>query len=233
MPIALHMGWRQVLFANWPFDPSVIAPRIPGALGLDTHDDVAWVSIVAVRNQDVRSRYVPRSMGVTVPGVNVRTYVTNDERKGVFFFSLEAQGVLTVLGARFTHGLPYRYARVDLVEEDGHVEVSSRRRHPGARPARFAASYEPTGDRFHPKPGSLPEFLVERYRTFTETDEDTLGHTDVQHKPWPLYDAIVDIKENTLLDAVGLPEPDGDPFFLTSPGLDAIVTKRRRLEAKE
>lgn len=230
--LALHMGWRDVLFASWPIEPERLLPRIPDALSLDTHEGQAWVSIVAVNNVDVRSRYIPHRLGFTVPAVNLRTYVRHEEKPGVFFFSLDAQSLITVLGARVMHHLPYRYARVTFTQEDDGVHVETERRHPGARPARFTASYEPAGERFHPQPGTLPHFLVERYRTYTETDANTLASTNVQHKPWPLHDAHVTIEENTLLRAEGLAQLDGDPVFLTSPGLDAIVTKRTQREAQ-
>lgn len=230
--IALHMGWRDVLFANWPIEPEQLLPRIPDALALDTHEGQAWVSIVAVNNVDVRSRYVPHRLGTTVPGVNLRTYVKHEEKPGVYFFSLDAQSLITVLGARIMHHLPYRYAHVTFTQQDDGVHVESERRHPGARPARFVATYEPAGERFHPQLGTLPHFLAERYRTYTQADANTLASTRVQHNPWPLHDARVTITENTLLRAEGLAQPEGDPFFLASPGLDAIVTKRTKLETE-
>ncbi len=230
MPIALHLAWRHVLFANWPIDPNRLAPHIPNALTLDTYEGQAWVSIVALNNVDVRSRYVPSFLGITAPGVNLRTYVTSNERDGVFFFSLDADSVLTVLGARILHRLPYYHADVTITEHEDMVHFDSQRRHPGARSARFKAGYEPLGDRFRAKPGSLHAFLFERYRTFTQTPKGTLRYTEVQHKPWPLLEANVKIKENTLLEAAGIPQPRDQAHHLCSPGLDAIVPRMKRTD---
>jgi uncharacterized protein YqjF (DUF2071 family) len=40
--------------------------------------------------------------------------VSHDGHSGVYFFSLDAQGILAVVGARLFHHLPYYYARCSL-----------------------------------------------------------------------------------------------------------------------
>jgi uncharacterized protein YqjF (DUF2071 family) len=91
----------------------------------------------------------------------------------VYFFSLDAQGVLGVTGARLFHRLPYYYARIDpdvvgpAADAPGErIRFRSRRRHPGARPAGDEATDEPTGPVERPEPGSFEEFLAERYRYY-------------------------------------------------------------------
>jgi translation initiation factor 2B subunit (eIF-2B alpha/beta/delta family) len=48
MIISLHMGWRQVLFANWPVDPDVMDTHLPDGLEPDTYDGSAWLSVRAL-----------------------------------------------------------------------------------------------------------------------------------------------------------------------------------------
>ncbi len=232
MVVPLRMGWRRVLFANWPLDPELVEPHLPDELTLDTHDGSAWVSIVAFESTDARPRPVPRRLGVTVRGVNVRTYVRRGDRNGLYFLSLDAQGMVPVLGARLTHQLPYYYARISFDKRDGETRVDSRRRHPGAKPARFTATYEPTQSMFKAKPRSLEDFLTERYRNYTEAMDGTLRRTRVLHDPWPLQAAVVDIQENTLLEASGLPTPEDEPLVLYSPGVDATSTRSEQAETE-
>ena len=47
--------------------------------------------------------------------MNVRTYVRGSRReRGVWFFSLEANGLAAVLGTRVSYGLPYRCAEMRI-----------------------------------------------------------------------------------------------------------------------
>lgn len=228
MVVSLHMGWRHVLFANWPVDPGIVAPAIPDALTLDTYDGRAWLSAVPFTNVDVRPSALPLETGLPLPELNLRTYVTYDGTPGVYFFSLDAAGLLAVLGARLFHRLPYYYATIDLAESDGRVRFSSRRRHPGSRPVRFEATYGPLGRRFRAEPDTLAQFLAERYRYYTEAPDGTVRHAEIRHDPWPLYDAAVDIEENTLFRANGFDVPDSEPVHFYSPGVDTIASESRR-----
>ena len=106
MVTALHMGWRHVLFANWPIDPEILDAHLPSALSVDTYDGDAWLSVVPFTNVDVRPTWVPEGWGFPLPELNLRTYVTHDGHNGVYFFSLDSQGIFGVVGARLFHHLP-------------------------------------------------------------------------------------------------------------------------------
>ena len=154
--------------------------------------------------------------------------MTCDGERGVYFFSLDADGVLDVLAARTFHYLPYFYADIDISAGDGRVRFASRRRHPGDRPARYRATYWPTGDPFTPEEGSLAAFLVERYGFFTQGTDGAVRYTPVEHEPWTLYPADADVAENTLFAADGFAHPGGDPVLFYSPGLDVVASPNER-----
>jgi uncharacterized protein YqjF (DUF2071 family) len=248
--LELHMGWRHLLFANWPVAPEVVEPRIPDALAVDTFDGRAWLSVVPYVNVDVRPRRLPAGVGVRLPELNLRTYVRpdgdsarpsensegSDRTPGVYFFSLDADGLpgiglASVLGARLLHALPYYYADIDCsVGADGSVRFESRRRHPGARPVRFRATYGPTGEAFRPDPDSLAEFLTERYRFYTEAPSGGIRYADIRHERWSLREATAEIEENTLFRANGFANPGSDPICYYSSGLDILASPNRELE---
>ncbi|GAB2860547.1 hypothetical protein GCM10027074_29730 [Streptomyces deserti] len=46
-----------------------------------------------------------------------------------------------------------------------------------------------------------------------------LWETPVEHEPWPLADATVDVLEETLTTAAGLPAPLTEPVVHFSPGV--------------
>ncbi|NHN58390.1 DUF2071 domain-containing protein [Halorussus sp. JP-T4] len=235
------MGWRDVLFANWSVDPATVEPRIPDALEVDTHDGRAYLSVVPFVNVDLRPRLLPRGLGFRLPELNLRTYVRpdpsrfDDRTPGVYFFNLDADGLpgvgpAAVLGARLLHALPYYWADIDCTDSGDAVRFESRRRHPGARPVHFSATYGPTGGPFRSESGSLAEFLTERYRFYTEAQSGAIRYADVDHPRWPLAEAEMDVRENTLFRADGFARPEGDPVCYYSPGVDVTTSPSRRLD---
>ncbi|MFB6119553.1 MAG: YqjF family protein [Halobacteriaceae archaeon] len=221
------MGWRHLLFANWPVAPETLAPHLPPDLDPDLHDGDAWLSVVPYTNVAVRPRGLPAAAGVRLPELNLRTYVTHGDDAGVYFLSLDADGVLSVALARLLHGLPYYNADAALDASGDAVAFESRRRHPGARAAQFAAAYGRDGPEIDHEPGDVAHFLTERYRLFTETTDGSIHEVPVDHPRWSLYPAHVELASNTLFGANGLDAPAGDPLCYYSPGVD-VVAKRGR-----
>lgn len=223
MVVFLHMGWRDALFANWPIAPELVRPTIPDGLTLDTYDGAAWLSVVPFTNVDVRPQAMPAGTGLPLPELNLRTYVRYDDTPSIYFYSLDAQGLMAVLGARLTHHLPYYYARIDHDTDGDRITFRSRRLHPGDRPVRFTASYEPTGNEFYAEPGTLHRFLTARHRLYTEAPSGELRYTEAYHAAWPLTDVEVEIDAASLLRANGFDVPDADPICFYSPGVETVA----------
>jgi uncharacterized protein YqjF (DUF2071 family) len=229
----LSMTWRDVLFAHWPVDPARVQRRLPPSLDVDTYEGQAFLGVVAFENRDVRPRGSP--VGLSFPELNLRTYVTDGEGDGVYFFTLDADDPLGVGVARSFFQLPYRSASMD-VQRDGD-EVSFRsRRHQTGHAARFEATYGPDGTPFSADEGSLEAFLTERYRFYTASDATDPGqprgrvfYGDVEHDPWSLQRAWADVEENELFDACGFAAPNGQPHLLYASRLDVDADRIRRL----
>ena len=229
MVVPLEMGWRHLLFQNWPVDRALMDAYLPDGLDPDTFDGSAWLSVIPFTNVDVRPKGLPARLGIRLPELNVRTYVERDGVPSVYFFSLDAQGIASVLGARVFQHLPYYYARISLEWIDGRVQFQSRRLHPGERPAHYEASYGPTGEPFAAPDDPFGAFLVERYRFYTQAPDGSIRYTDVEHEPWTLYPARAEIETNTLLKSHGFAEPAAEPVYYYSPGLDVSASTSKRL----
>jgi uncharacterized protein YqjF (DUF2071 family) len=67
--------------------------------------------------------------------LNVRTYVTIDDRPGVWFFSLDASNPVAVRAARLAFHLPYFQARMLTARKNDWVYYKSLRTHHSAPPA--------------------------------------------------------------------------------------------------
>lgn len=219
----IQMQWRHLLFVSWAMEPGDLKARLPQGLELDLHEGQAWVSLVAFENRGVRLRGAPRFMGVDLPELNLRTYVKKDGVPGVWFLSLDADGMISVLGARFAFALPYHRARITLEEHDGGFRFESERRDPGAAPASFSATYRPVGDEEVPRPGSLDHFLLERYRLYAKTPFG-LGRVEVRHEPWGVQRVEAQVTRDSVFEAARLPRPTGEPVYHYGAGREVFAS---------
>ena len=225
-PWVMTQQWHDLLFAHWPISVEEMHRAVPEQLPLDTFDGQAWLGVVPFRMAGVRPRLVPPVPGLsTFPELNVRTYVTLNERPGVYFFSLEAANAFAVSVARRFFRLPYFKAAMSLQYSDGGwIDYHSQRTHKGAPPAIFEGRYRPTGDVYLSQPGTLENWLTERYALYT-TDKD--GHpygADIHHVQWPLQSAEANIKINSMPAAHDLSLPAFvEPLLHFARRLDVIV----------
>jgi len=204
-PWLMTQTWHDLLFAHWPIDAAQLAGRIPAPLEIDTFDGAAWLGIVPFRMTNVAPRAVPAMPWVSAfPELNVRTYVRAGDRPGVYFFSLDAGNPLAVGIARTLFNLPYHTASMQVTVEDGAVSYRSERRGDHGVDALLTASYEPDGDIFQAKPGSLEYFLTERYCLYTIGDDGGARRLDIHHPPWALQTATATFQSNTMAEANGL-----------------------------
>ncbi|WP_348608164.1 YqjF family protein [Halobaculum rarum] len=223
----LSMRWRDALFAHWRVDPATVEARLPESLSVATYEGDAYLGVVPFEMTDIRPRGVP--VGLSFPELNLRTYVTDGDTKGVYFFNLDAADPIGVAVARTLFRLPYYRAAMDVTRDDDRVTVTSHRTHPGAPEARFDATYGPDGETRTPEPGSLEAFLVENYRFYTE-GRGRVYYGDIAHEPWPLTDADAEIRTNTLFEANGFEAPAGEPICHYSPGTEVTADRIRRLD---
>lgn len=214
----LAMRWRDVLFAHWRVDPDVVAESLPPGLSVATYDGSAWLGVVTMDMEDIRPRGSP--VGRQFGEVNVRTYVEGpDGGEGVYFYSLDAADRASVAVARLAYDLPYYAARIETERSDDAIRVRSRRVHGGAPTANLDWTYRPTGETTEPDPGSLEAFLVERYAFYLGADPVRRGQ--IAHPPWPLREATLDRRRESLVAAAGFEPRAGDPDHVRySPGTD-------------
>lgn len=188
--------WGNVLFAHWPVRPAGLAALLPQGLRLDLYSGHAWIGLVAFR-----IRLWPRAMPWAArefAEVNLRTYVTDGNRPGVWFFSLDASSRFAVRAARLLLNLPYNEAATQVrADAAGAVECTSARRADGAS---VAGRLQPAGAAGVAAAGSLEQFLTERYCLYGAHRALGLYRLDIHHRPWVLQAACGAFEVNTLLD---------------------------------
>ena len=231
-PWVLRMRWHDLLFMHWPMPAEVLRPLIPPVLHLDTFDGSAWLGVVPFRMEDVRPRFLPGLPWLSsFPEMNLRTYVSHNGKPGIWFFSLDAHNPIAVRLARATFGLPYFDARMSCRTAGDEVRYRSVRTHRDAPPARFAASYRPTGETFDSQPGSLENFLTERYCLYSAGvgGQGRVRRGDIHHRLWPLQRAEVEVEEQEMTAQIGVELPETEPVLHYASRLDVAAWPPKRI----
>lgn len=215
-----RQSWHDLLFAHWPVPAADLRRLVPPELTIQEFDGTSWVGVVPFRMSGVMRRPLPNLPYVSAfPELNLRLYVENDGKPGVWFISLDAANALAVWAARRYFHLPYWRARMSLTRNGEGVRFRSARR--GGGPA-FAAEYRPVGDSFNAAAGTLEAFLVERYCLYAKTRDGRLLRGEVHHPAWPLHRAQGTVEAAALLRAGGV-SVSGEPLLHFSPGVHVVV----------
>lgn len=228
----LRMRWRDLLFMHWPVPEEILRPLIPPALKLDTFNGSAWLGVVPFRMESIRPRFLPAVPWLSsFPELNLRTYVTHEDRSGLWFFSLDAHNPVAVRLARATFGLPYFDAKMSCGVRRDAVHYRSVRTHKGALPARFVASYRPVGEQFGSRTGTLESFLTERYCLYSAgvNGERHVRRGDIHHQLWPLQRAEVEVEELELTSQIGVTLPETEPLLHYARRLDVVAWAPERI----
>jgi hypothetical protein len=221
--------WHDLLFAHWPVEPDVLRPLLPSGLTIDTFGGQAWVGIVAFRLSGIRLRGLPPFPPVAAFNeINVRTYVAPHGSPGVYFLSMDADNTLAMAIARPWFRLPYTHSVIEMEVRGGCASFVGRRVQPDMPVARFAAEYGPCSDVYEARPGSIDRWLTERYSYFTAGRRGRLYRCDIHHPQWPLQHAWARIDENTMLDTLGIKQPEGDGLLHYARHMRALIWPLRR-----
>lgn len=228
-PWIMTQVWHELLFAHWPAAFQMLRPLIPSVLPLDTFEGECWVGIVPFHMTQVRPRGFPSIPKVSqFPELNVRTYVTVNDRPGVYFFSLDAGNPLAVALARALFHLPYYNADMSSQRIGDTIQYRSRRTHHGIAPAEFVASYRPIAPVSYAERRSLEFWLTERYYLYT-TYHGSIYRGDIHHRLWPLQAAELTQTCNTMAQAHNIVLPDIPPLLHYSQRQEVLVWPLQRI----
>ena len=224
------MSWHDLLFMHWPIPEEALRSLIPPALHLDTFDGSAWLGITPFRMSGTRPRSLPSVPPLSnFPELNVRTYVTANDKPGIWFFSLDARSPIAVRLARATFSLPYFDAEMSCHLVGDEVRYRSVRTHRGAKEARFAGRYRPVGGPFNSRPGTLEHFLTERYCLYSASKRGNVYRGDIHHHPWLLRRAELEMESLAMTEQIGVELPEMAPLLHFSKRLDVLAWPPRRI----
>jgi uncharacterized protein len=222
-PWLMGQSWLDLLFAHWRVDAKRLRAVLPPGIEPDLIDGSAWIGVTPFEVRALRMRLtLPAPLLSAFAELNVRTYVTVEDKPGIWFLSLDAASRIAVSAARRAYRFPYFHADMSVRRRGGAVEYRSERNASSGPSARFAADYSLEGDAFNAAPGSRDWDLIERYCAYALDDEQRVLRAQIHHRPWTLHRARAELLENTMLEPFGI-ELEGEPLLHFAPRQDVVI----------
>lgn len=224
----MHHRWERLLFLHWRIPPARIQATLPAGLTVDTFAGEAYLGIVPFFMRRVRlvgTPHLPWFSGFQE--LNVRTYVFDAHGvPGVWFYSLDCNRLLAVLGARALTGLRYFHAQMSATAGE-FIEYDCRRRNTTRR-ARYR--YRGLGAAREAEPLSLEAFLLERYYLFA-TRGRSLIRAQVAHERYRFREAEVTESSTVPAELDGfreLSEPPAHQCYVDGFDVQIFATEKVR-----
>jgi uncharacterized protein YqjF (DUF2071 family) len=197
--------WEGVLMIHFAVNAGTLQRDVP--FQLDLRDGQAFVTLVAFTMRDLRpalggslTSWLFRPIA-THDFLNVRTYVRVGDEVGIHFLAEWVSNRLAVKLGPGTFSLPYRHGRIEY-QNDWQVGALHGRVADFKTDAAFEYRAELAFDvPFVPcEPGSLDEWLMERYTAFNAAG-GRKRFFRVWHEPWAQSQTDVVITDTSLLEA--------------------------------
>jgi uncharacterized protein YqjF (DUF2071 family) len=215
-----YQEWNRALFLHWAVPYELLRKCVPSNLNLDTYDGECYISLVAFTMEKIRPKYLP-SVGYVsdFDEINVRTYIDNDNKKGVYFLNIEAGKTISAFIAKAISELPYEKANINRSEKSYYSNNIKK----GFRLNCEFEIKETVVDKTE-----LDKWLTERYCLYLDQDND-LYRYDIHHKEWELKKVV--IKSLSVDYKIGEIDLNNRKPDLThySEGIKVIAWKREKL----
>ncbi|MBI1826130.1 MAG: DUF2071 domain-containing protein [Planctomycetes bacterium] len=221
-PWTMRHSWHDLTFLHWPVSVATLRPLIPQPLTIDTFDGDAWIGVVPF-SMDFRVRNMPKIPWLgAFSEINVRTYVRLNDKPGVWFLSLDCSSRIVTTVARTWYGLPYFNANTRVEIAKGPIRYLNDRCN-GHGIARFDALVLPGGRPSRSKPDTLAHWLTERYCLYATRRSSSIIRADIQHAPWNLQEADMEVHSNTMTEPLGIKLSATQPIAHFARRMDVLV----------
>jgi uncharacterized protein len=198
-----YATWDRAVFIHYEIDPHELQSCVPYTL--DCYHERGFVSLVAFTMREMRPRFGGRIGELLLRPIathdflNVRTYVRHKGEPAIYFMREWLSSRMAAWLGPWSFGLPYQFGKIEYEHEDadqrrGKVEANAGSFH-------FCATLE-ANDPGICTPGSLDEFLLERYTAFTQFRKRRRFFR-IWHEPWQQIPAKIQIATDNLIHSAG------------------------------
>lgn len=172
-----YQEWNKALFLHWIVPFELLRKSVPSGLNLDTNEGNCYISLVAFTMEKIRPKFLPSVRCISdFDEINVRTYIDNDGKKGVYFLNIEAGKAISAFIAKAISGLPYEKAKIKRTEKSYHSNNLNKDFYLNAEFEIKEKLVEKT---------ELDKWLTERYCLYLVRNKEYYRY-DIHHKEWEL-----------------------------------------------
>ncbi|MGM7682306.1 YqjF family protein [Cytobacillus sp. Hm23] len=178
--------WEDLIFAHWPVCKRSLEKVIPYPLKLDCYEHQAWISIVFLSMSGMYVNGIPfLSLFKPFQQINVRTYVSYQGIRGVFFLKIHASNFFASRLAAFFYHLPYTYSIITTDNDQNRYSYMCSQKQRQFSPF-LHAHFTIDDEEFTPHNEDFVSFLVNRYCLFIVNKHNNVYRGDLLHEPWLL-----------------------------------------------
>jgi uncharacterized protein YqjF (DUF2071 family) len=132
--------------------------------------------------QKIRPKYLPAIKFISdFHEVNLRTYIDNGNKKGVYFLNIEAEKHLSVFVARRLSGLPYEKSIINRSDKTYNSKNAIKN---------FVLDIEFEAKEKLLNKSGLDKWLTERYCLYLKVNEKIFRY-HIHHKEWELKNVVI------------------------------------------
>src|SRR6185312_10576621 len=187
-----YQEWNNALFLHWTIPFGILRKCVPDNFNIDTFNGKCYVSLVAFSMQKIRPRYLPSISFISdFDEINLRTYIDNDNKKGVYFLNIESEKLLSTFIAKSLSGLPYQKSKIKRTEKKYTSTNNSKGFHLDTE---FEIKQELE------RKTELDKWLTERYCLYLDKNNEFIRY-DIHHKEWKIKN--IDIRQLNLNYKIG------------------------------
>lgn len=215
-----YQEWNRALFLHWKVPFELLRTCVPAEFTLDSFEGNYYISLVAFTMEKIRPRYLPAVGFISnFDEINVRTYIENDGKKGVYFLSIEAGNALSAFIAKTLSGLPYEKSNTNRRNNIYESTNPKRGFHLHANYA-LHESIESKNE--------LDKWLTERYCLYLDQGKKRFRF-EIHHKEWDLKKATLNSLQ-TKYEIGGIQLNNAAPDFIHySDGVQVIAWDREEI----
>jgi len=216
-----YQEWNRALFLHWTVPFELLRKCVPSNLNIDTFDGKCYISLVAFTMEKIRPKFLPSISYISdFDEINVRTYIDNDNKKGVYFLNIEAGKSISTLVAKSISGLPYEKSKIGRTDKIYKSENSKKG---------FRLNTEFNIGAILSNKTELDKWLTERYCLYLDKDNEIYRY-DIHHKEWELKSVnVVDLKVDYKIGNINLAEKEPSLTHY-SEGIKVIAWKRQKIK---
>lgn len=222
LPWVMKQTWQDLLFAHYPVKLEVLQQVVPSVFQLEQYNGTAWIGVVPFRVQNHRVRFLPPMPGINrFLQLNVRTYVTINGKRGVYFLSIDMNHLIARQLAKSLFYMPTQTATINMSHNECGIYFNSKtveKGHP-----EFECQYTPIGQPFYARKETFEAWLVERYSMYSLNRRGEVVRCDILHDYWPLQYVDVEINNNSIFQNRGIQVASKDPILHYAKRMEAYL----------